>query len=335
MEPWQAKIEELEQQLRSAQARIAELEQHVLLCKVDGCDGFEYCGGLCIEHFGSMGVCESEALTVARAEAEVFTLPQIDDAIRGMEERLADGQGDKTMAMCRLSLPMTHWLRKQLHESQRAVAALDAPDACYAAIDQLNHLCAQPDWEYAGQVVRSVRESLVRAFVQGAKWWEWTSTDFTMWQSDQQRAHDEATEMLEKGMLGVPRMRVEGGPEVRRFYVVQYGHEFLAQVFVDEPGGRLTFRYKLLAGADAPWNPHVTCDPLEHKENPDEPELGSAWVYQISGSDDPTVEVFTPSRVFHLSVFLPKHTLKIHSARVGEKVGAGISVEPIAAEKYV
>lgn len=31
-----------------------------------------------------------------------------------------------------------------------------------------------------------------RAFVDGAKWWEFTSTDGTMWQSDQRKAEDEA-----------------------------------------------------------------------------------------------------------------------------------------------
>ena len=32
-----------------------------------------------------------------------------------------------------------------------------------------------------------------RAFVAGAKWWEFNSTGFTMWQSDQRLAEEEAT----------------------------------------------------------------------------------------------------------------------------------------------
>ena len=36
------------------------------------------------------------------------------------------------------------------------------------------------------------QNDLRRAFVAGAKWWEYHSTDFTMWQSDQRLAEVEA-----------------------------------------------------------------------------------------------------------------------------------------------
>jgi len=45
-------------------------------------------------------------------------------------------------------------------------------------------------------------EALVLAFVQGAKWWEWESTDWTMWQSDQRKAAKEARRKLGRGTLG-------------------------------------------------------------------------------------------------------------------------------------
>ncbi len=43
---------------------------------------------------------------------------------------------------------------------------------------------------------------LIIAFVQGAKWWEFTSTGGTMWQSDQQLAEKEAIRRKQNGTLG-------------------------------------------------------------------------------------------------------------------------------------
>ena len=37
------------------------------------------------------------------------------------------------------------------------------------------------------------KDDIRRAFVEGAKWWEYHSTKGTMWQSDQRLAEDEAT----------------------------------------------------------------------------------------------------------------------------------------------
>ena len=42
----------------------------------------------------------------------------------------------------------------------------------------------------------AVDDAYRRGFVDGAKWWEWEKTGATMWQSDQQRAYDKATEKL-------------------------------------------------------------------------------------------------------------------------------------------
>ena len=38
------------------------------------------------------------------------------------------------------------------------------------------------------------KEEYIKAFVEGAKWWEYEKTRFTMWQSDQQKAEREAWE---------------------------------------------------------------------------------------------------------------------------------------------
>ena len=43
---------------------------------------------------------------------------------------------------------------------------------------------------------------LVIAFVQGAKWWEYNKTNFTMWQGDQAEAEYEAIRRLVNGTLG-------------------------------------------------------------------------------------------------------------------------------------
>jgi len=88
-------------------------------CIVEGCEK-ETAWGLfvCREHHLSMSAHECEALIVARVNRGEFELVEIDEAIEGMERRLGDGQGNMTMAMCRLSLPMTRWLRQALAAEQ-------------------------------------------------------------------------------------------------------------------------------------------------------------------------------------------------------------------------
>lgn len=44
---------------------------------------------------------------------------------------------------------------------------------------------------------------LCYAFIQGAKWWEYHSTKFTMWQSDQNLAWTQAVKLLNNHVLGV------------------------------------------------------------------------------------------------------------------------------------
>jgi len=48
-------------------------------------------------------------------------------------------------------------------------------------------------------------DRLLRAFVEGAKWWEWQTVGATMWQSDQRLAAAAAEERLKQGLLGTPR----------------------------------------------------------------------------------------------------------------------------------
>ena len=48
------------------------------------------------------------------------------------------------------------------------------------------------------------KDELLHAFVQGAKWWEYHKTQFTMWQSDQNLAWKAAEGKLAKGTLGQP-----------------------------------------------------------------------------------------------------------------------------------
>jgi len=55
----------------------------------------------------------------ARWKAGDFTLAEIDDAIRLMEQRLKSGQGEIPSAICRLSLPMTRCLRRMLDEAMK------------------------------------------------------------------------------------------------------------------------------------------------------------------------------------------------------------------------
>jgi len=107
----------LKARAEAAESKCKQLQALLVLCKVDDCEEPEYCGGLCVDHFNTMDYRESEALTVAKVEREEFTLPEIDETIKDMEERLANG-GDKAMAQCRLSLPMTHWLRLALAAEQ-------------------------------------------------------------------------------------------------------------------------------------------------------------------------------------------------------------------------
>jgi len=55
-----------------------------------------------------------------------------------------------------------------------------------------------------GKNVRlSNKEKCIIAFVQGAQWWEFYKTKFTMWQSDRNLALAEATRRAKGGLLGI------------------------------------------------------------------------------------------------------------------------------------
>lgn len=45
-------------------------------------------------------------------------------------------------------------------------------------------------------------DKLIAAFIQGAKFWEYSQTGFTMWQSDQRLAEKEAIRKLKNKTLG-------------------------------------------------------------------------------------------------------------------------------------
>lgn len=61
-----------------------------------------------------------------------------------------------------------------------------------------------------------VREALIVAFVQGARWWEFAKTGATMWQSDQADAFDEAVVRADGGRLGVSREKQRAAREIAR-----------------------------------------------------------------------------------------------------------------------
>ena len=65
-----------------------------------------------------------------------------------------------------------------------------------------DHDCYAESWDHEDR--RSELNALLCAFVQGAKWWEYHRTGFTMWQSDQGVALKEAERRLENGSLGNP-----------------------------------------------------------------------------------------------------------------------------------
>jgi len=46
------------------------------------------------------------------------------------------------------------------------------------------------------------KDDLRRAFVEGATWWEWYETKFTMWNSDRRLAEAEAEKKYPGGKLG-------------------------------------------------------------------------------------------------------------------------------------
>jgi len=49
-------------------------------------------------------------------------------------------------------------------------------------------------------------DDLRRAFVDGAKWWEYYTTAFTMWPSDRQLAEEEAERQYPNGKSGATRV---------------------------------------------------------------------------------------------------------------------------------
>jgi len=50
--------------------------------------------------------------------------------------------------------------------------------------------------------VSDIDDRLCRAFVEGAKWWEWLQTDATMGSAGQHAAMDEAEARIARGTLG-------------------------------------------------------------------------------------------------------------------------------------
>jgi hypothetical protein len=61
-------------------------------------------------------------------------------------------------------------------------------------------------------LVSEVKELLLGAFVQGAKWWEWESTRATMWQSDQNKAFEEAKRREQNGTLKLDPVSIKPVP---------------------------------------------------------------------------------------------------------------------------
>ena len=59
----------------------------------------------------------------------------------------------------------------------------DAVDECEAAEARVKELEAEVE-----RLRADAEHELMMAFVDGAKWWEWKTTKFTMWQSDQNEA---------------------------------------------------------------------------------------------------------------------------------------------------
>lgn len=55
---------------------------------------------------------------------------------------------------------------------------------------------------------KSQDESLIIAFVQGAQWWEYHKTTFTMWQTDTFIAEEEAARRLKGDTLGKTVMEI-------------------------------------------------------------------------------------------------------------------------------
>lgn len=60
----------------------------------------------------------------------------------------------------------------------------------------------EPDKNSGFYQVDTQVSALVVAFVQGAKWWEYYKTKFTMWPSDRRLAEKEALKRQENGTLG-------------------------------------------------------------------------------------------------------------------------------------
>ena len=56
-------------------------------------------------------------------------------------------------------------------------------------------------------------QKLKIAFVQGAKWWEYLQTGFTMWPSDRRTAEKEADRREKNGTLGVLENNLKKGGE--------------------------------------------------------------------------------------------------------------------------
>ena len=111
--------------------------------------------------------------------------------------------------------------------------------------------------EWNRRPVTQEEAGLRDAFVQGAKWWEFESRGATMWQSDQQKAWDEAERWAANGSLGIldPLTRPapkESAPDggLREAYV----HGRLKSFGQGNQGDLTTYKEKVDAEADAMYS---------------------------------------------------------------------------------
>ena len=85
-----------------------------------------------------------------------------------------------------------------LHGDASKAETMACVKVCRGTLAAVNHLLFRLEAEQNGK-----QPSLITAFVQGAKWWEYTEKCATMWPSDQDRAHEAAVDKMNKGTLGM------------------------------------------------------------------------------------------------------------------------------------
>lgn len=90
--------------------------------------------------------------------------------------------------------------------------ALKLSKYCHDHCDNVPHdiglkLLERVDGDGCLNQVNEQVSALIVAFVQGAKWWEYYKTEFTMWPSDRRLAEEEALKRKENGTLGKLQIR--------------------------------------------------------------------------------------------------------------------------------